>query len=278
MINHNINPTIIELFGFELRWYGLAYVFGMLLTVIFIKYVARKLKTKEVKFLLKEDNYLDLVLYVVLGGILGGRVFYFVFYNFSNLINDFFELFRVWNGGMSFHGGLIGAMIGLFIYSKKNKKDFFLMADILVIPAALSLFFGRIANFVNGELYGRLYDGALCINYESSKYLLNPPEGCRYPSQIVEALKNLVIFLTLFFSFKKIDSKNYKTGTLASIFVFMYGLFRFFIEYIRQPDEQVGFLLLGLTMGQMLCVAMMATAIVFFIYRYEKLKRIKVRF
>lgn len=273
MINHNINPVLLSLpFGFEVRYYGLTYVFGMILIFLLVKYMAKRLKRKDAKSFRIADNVMDLVIYVVVSGVLGGRIFYFVFYNFNTIFTDFFEIFKVWNGGMSFHGGLIGAIIGMIIYSKVHKKDFFLIADLVAVPIALALFFGRISNFINGELYGRLYNGALCINYESSKYLANAPNGCRYPSQLVEACKNLVIFFMVFLSFKRLDKSNYKTGSLAFTFVLMYGVFRFFIEYIREPDAQIGFLTFGLTMGQILCVFMILVGIIFFVIRYTKLE------
>ena len=150
MFIHNINPILLKLGPLELRYYGLVYVLGFIATFFYLKYL---IKNKKLK--LSHDQLSDLLFYLILGVIFGGRLFYILIYNLRHYLNNPLEIFAVWNGGMSFHGALIGLIVILYYFSKKEKIKFYMLADNIVIPATLFLFFGRIANFINGELYGR---------------------------------------------------------------------------------------------------------------------------
>jgi phosphatidylglycerol---prolipoprotein diacylglyceryl transferase len=253
MIIHTINPVLLNIGFVNIRYYGLCYIIGLIITYFFVRYLS-----KEKNMSLSDDNCLEYIIWIAFGLLIGARVFYFVFYDFSALWNEPFELFRTWHGGMSFHGGLIGAVLAAYLFARKNKVKFLALADITAFPVALSLAIGRIGNFINGELYGRIWDGVLCIDYSNNPYLTNPPQGCRYPSQIVESIKNLFIFGVLFAVRDiKLKGKRLPDGTVFAGFILMYSFLRFFIEFVRQPDSQLGFVLFGwMSMGQVLCTIM----------------------
>ena len=248
MFINNLNPTLLKLGPLELRYYGLVYVLGFIATFFYLNYLV---KNKKIK--LSQDQLSDLLFYLILGVIFGGRIFYILFYNLKYYLNNPFEIFAVWHGGMSFHGALIGLMIVLYYFSKKEKIKFYTLADIIVLPAALFLFFGRIANFINGELYGHITNVSWAVKFQ------NIP-GYRHPSQIYEALKNIVIFSILSLQL----NKSRKPGFLFWQFVFFYGLFRFFIEFFRFSPNYY----MGLSTGQYLCVFMLIPASYILIKNY----------
>jgi phosphatidylglycerol:prolipoprotein diacylglycerol transferase len=236
MFIHNINPTLLQLGPLEIRYYGLVYVLGFIATFFYLNYMVNKKKIK-----LSQDQLHDLLFYLIIGVILGGRLFYILFYNLKYYLSNPLEIFAIWNGGMSFHGALISLVIVLYIFSKKEKIKFYTLADMIVIPAAIFLFFGRIANFINGELYGHITNVSWAVKFQ------NVP-GYRHPSQIYEALKNLAIFFILSSQL----NKHRKPGFLFWQFIFFYGLFRFFIEFFRFSPNYY----LGLSVGQYLCILM----------------------
>ncbi len=247
MIEHMLNPVIVSIGFLQIRWYSLFYIIGLGIAYFIILHVVMERKIK-----LTKDDILDYIVYIAAGLLVGARVFYFIFYDFTALIHDPLELFRVWHGGMSFHGGLLGVIASGYIFSKRKHVNFWEMADITVIPLGLALALGRIGNFINGELYGRVWNGALCIDYSHNPNLNYMPKLCRYPSQLVESLKNIVIFTVLW----NIRNRKLPRGFLFWSFVTMYGFLRFFIEFIRQPDPQLGFFFGFFTMGQILCSVM----------------------
>ncbi len=240
---HNIDPVLFDLGFLQIRYYGLVYVIGF-----FIAYGLLTYFIKKKRIALTEDERDTFLLYAALGVLIGSRMFYFLFYNFSTIIDNPLQLFKIWEGGMSFHGGLIGVLTGGYIFCKQYKKEFYEMADIVVIPAALGLGFGRIANFINGELYGRPTSLPWAVDFG---------DGIpRHPSQLYESAKNFIIFAILWL----LKDKNLKKGTLFWTFIMLYGAFRFTIEFVRQPDPQLGFVLFNfLTMGQILTGIMAAT-------------------
>ncbi len=259
---HNLNPVIFELFGFEIRWYGLMYILGFIACYFLIQ---KLVETRKVN--LKKENVYDMIIYAGFGLLIGGRFLYFVFYNLGGLIDDPLSLFMVWKGGMSFHGGLIGILIAGIFFCRKYKISYLAAGDLVVIPVGIALFLGRVGNFINGELYGRLVsaDFPLCIDYSQNDYMLNKPAGCRYPSQLFEAAKNLVIFATLW----SLRKKKYRDGTYVSLFLMMYGVLRFLIEFVRQPDADPGFVISIFTMGQVLCFFMIVGGIGLLGYIYK---------
>lgn len=260
MFYHNINPVLLDIGPFEIRYYGLFYAIGFAFSYYLIYYLAKR---KELE--LTKDDAADLILYNVIGVVLGARIAYVVFYNPKFYLSNLMQIFAVWNGGLSFHGGLLGAFVATFYFCRKKKIEFYQIVDIMVIPAALSLALGRIGNFINGELVGRISDSVFCINYESSQYIANPPKGCRYPSQIFESLKNVFIFGVLWL----IKDKKMPKGVMFWAFISMYGLFRILVEFARQPDEQAGFIFGYFTMGQLLSFPLFVTGVVMIFRLYK---------
>ncbi|MEK6867905.1 MAG: prolipoprotein diacylglyceryl transferase [Nanoarchaeota archaeon] len=233
---HNIDPVLLDLGPIEIRYYGLVYVIGFIVAYFLLRYLSKR---KNVA--LSEDELETFLLYAAVGVLVGSRVFYFLFYNFSIVLENPLQLFKIWEGGMSFHGGLIGVLVGGFIFCKQYKKDFYEIADILVIPTVIGLGIGRIANFINAELYGRATTIPWAVDFGDGV--------ARHPSQLYESAKNFVIFAVLWI----LKDKNLKKGTLFWTFIMLYGTFRFFIEFVRQPDSQLGFVLFGFfSMGQVL--------------------------
>ena len=252
MFYNNINPTLLSIGPFEIRYYGIIYLTGFIIAYFMIYYLANK---RELK--LSKDDVADLIFYLIVGTIIGARLFYIVFYNMAYYISKPLEIFALWHGGLSFHGGLVGAVIAGYLFCRKKKIGFYELADIAVIPLAFGLFLGRIGNFINGELVGRITNAPWCVKFRDY-------EGCRHPSQLYESLKNLVIFFILWF----IKDKKLKKGIMFWSFILMYSGLRFFIEFVREPDPQIGFIF-GLTMGQWLNIAMFVVG-AYFIFKINR--------
>ena len=238
-----IDPVIFSLGFFELRWYSLAYVIGFILGLYFIKKIN---KTKENK--LKTKIIDDYFIWAVLGVIIGGRLGYVLFYQSYIFFNNPIEIFFIWKGGMSFHGGLIGIITSIFFYTKFYNISFFQLSDLVSSAAPIGLFFGRIANFINVELYGRITDFPFAIIYPS---IDNHP---RHPSQLYEAcLEGIIIFCILFYYNTKKNNKK-KSGFSTGLFLFLYGIFRTLIEFVREPDSHIGLFLNYISIGQLLSI------------------------
>ena len=234
MFTHTLDPVLIHLGPFDIRYYGIFYVIGFLFALWWLKKFAHKLT--------KDDSY-DLLLYLMIGGVGGGRLGYIIFYNLPYYLSNPLKILAVWEGGMSIHGGLIGAIIATLLFCNKLKKQgrsvsFFYIADTLMVPLAIALALGRIGNFINGELYGYITNFPWCVKFQGA-------EGCRHPSQLYESAKNLLIALSLYLLSKK---ENLKEGTLFWTFLVLYGILRFLIEFVRYNDS----FYFGLTMGQLL--------------------------
>ena len=252
MLIHNIDPVAINFFIFEIRWYSLAYIFGILLGWYYAKKIISKLKSNNDSFqILNSKDFDDLIPYLILGIILGGRLGYVFIYNLEYYLENLTKIFFIWEGGMSFHGGLIGVILATFIFSKKKNTNAFYFLDIISIITPIGLFLGRIANFINAELYGKATDVPWGIIFS------NVDNVARHPSQIYEAfLEGLLLFLLLnFFAFKK--KLIFKHGLVSAIFLIFYSLFRILSEFFREPDFQIGYLYLGSTMGQVLSLIML---------------------
>jgi len=248
MFYHNIDPILVDLGFAQIRYYGLFYVIGFLFSYFYFRFLIRQKKID-----IDYDELDSLFVYVILGLILGARLFYTIVYDPAYFLANPIKIFAVWQGGLSFHGGLIGMMIAAYIFAKRNRVDFLDLADTAVIPAALCLALGRIGNFINGELYGRITDVPWAVKFPGA-------EGFRHPSQLYESFKNIVIFSILsYFYFCK---KKFPKGFFLWLFVTLYPLFRFFVEFYREPDQQLGFLIFNLTMGQLLSIIMFGIGIV----------------
>jgi phosphatidylglycerol:prolipoprotein diacylglycerol transferase len=256
MFTNNFDPVAFQIFSLEIRWYSLAYIIGILLGWVYCK-----IKLIEDEKLL--NLFDDFITFLIVGIILGGRLGYALFYNLEYYLENPIEIFMVWNGGMSFHGGLIGVVLATILFSKKNKINHFIFLDLVALSAPIGIFFGRVANFINSELYGRTTDVPWSVQF----LLIDNIK--RHPSQLYEAfLEGVVLFFILGYFFKK----NYlkKPGQISGLFLIFYSLFRFFTEYFRSPDPQIGYLILNLTMGQLISVVfLMLGALIFFIKKNE---------
>ena len=256
MFTNNFDPIAFQIFSLEIRWYSLAYIFGISLGWLYCK-----------KKLIKDHDILnifdDYITYLIIGIILGGRIGYALFYNSAYYLQNPIEILMVWNGGMSFHGGLIGVIIASKLFSNKHKTNQFIYLDLVALSAPIGIFFGRIANFVNSELYGRATDVPWSIQF----LLIDNIK--RHPSQLYEAfLEGIVLFFILSYFFKKDYLK--KPGLISGLFLAYYSLFRFFAEYFRSPDIQIGYLFLNLTLGQLISIVFFIIGIVlFFIKKNE---------
>jgi len=254
MFFNNIDPVMLRLGPLEMRYYGLIYVIGFVLSYFMIYHLAKK---KELG--LGKEDVADLIFYELIGVIIGARLFYIIFYNFSYYFQNPLEIFALWHGGLSFHGGLTGAIAAAYVFSKRKKIDILEIADIVVIPSAIALALGRIGNFLNGELVGRITNVPWAVKFKDY-------EGFRHPSQLYESAKNFLIFGALWY----MKDRKLRKGTLFLTFVMMYSVLRFFIEFFREPDQQLGFIIFNLTMGQILNIVMFAAAVFFMLRIYKK--------
>jgi phosphatidylglycerol---prolipoprotein diacylglyceryl transferase len=263
MFIHNINPVFIHVGPVEIRYYGLVYFIGFLFLYFFFRQLIKKDKLKSINL-----ETLDLFLiYLMLGGILGGRIFDFIFFNTKILWTNPLEILKIWHGGMSIHGGLIGAFVAVYIFSKKYKARFYELTDATVIPLMFFLGIGRIANFLNGELWGTLSNSSLCVDYSKSQYIYAPPLGCRHPYVLYESLKNFAV-AGILLAFKA--KAKLKEGLLFWYGMLMYNFFRFFIDIYRDGGEPR--LFLGLTMTQYLCIAFTIVSVIMIILMSRKEK------
>jgi len=252
----NIDPILVDLGPIRLSWYGLMYVFGFFISYLLVRYQMRR---KE--FGISKQEVENLYFYLILGLMVGARLGYVLFYDLKMYLADPLEIFAIWHGGMSFHGGLIGVLLVGILFSWKNKKSFRRMADLIIVTVPIGLGLGRIGNFINGELYGRVAQIPWGMIFPKGGPLP------RHPSQLYEsALEGGVLFLILWL----IKDKKIPSGGLLALFLSLYGTFRFFIEFFREPDVQVGFVFGPFTMGQILCAFMIVGGIILFLYLKRK--------
>ena len=238
MFINNFDPVAFSIFSLNFRWYSLAYIFGIIIGWV----LAKNLFIKNNEIVEKFDDYIT---FLIIGIILGGRLGYVIFYNFDYYINNIYEIFFIWKGGMSFHGGLIGVILSSIWFAKKNNQNPYDYLDIVSIVAPIGIFFGRVANFINSELYGTVTSlpwGVMFIQVD---------DLYRHPSQLYEAFfEGVLLFLILLYLKKKFWVKN--PGFISGMFLLIYSTFRFFIEFLRVPDEHLGYIVLGLSMGQII--------------------------
>ena len=255
MFINNFDPVAFQIFSFEIRWYSLAYIIGILLGWV----LSKKIFIKNIEINKKFDDYIS---YLIIGIIVGGRLGYIVFYNFNYYLNNILDIFKIWEGGMSFHGGLIGVICASIVFAKKNKQDYFLYTDVVALAAPIGIFFGRLANFVNSELYGSPTEVPWAVTFVQVDNL------SRHPSQLYEAvLEGIILFFILIY-FRK---KNYleKPGLISALFLILYSIFRFIVEFFRVPDEQLGYLILSLSMGQIISLIFVIFGIILFYVKNE---------
>ena len=236
MFINNFDPVAIQFFSFEIRWYSLAYIVGILFGWI----LSKKIFISNIEIKVKFDDYIT---FLILGIIIGGRLGYIFFYNFGYYSTNLLDIFKIWQGGMSFHGGLIGIIISSIWFAKKNNQNPFYYLDIVSLVAPIGIFFGRIANFINSELYG------IETNLPWGVKFIQVDDLYRHPSQLYEALfEGIILFIILLYFRNKGLMKT--PGLISGLFLIFYSIFRFVIEFFRAPDLQIGYLFLNLTMGQ----------------------------
>ena len=265
MIVHNLDPVLIDLGFLQIRWYSLSYIFGILIGWWYGKIVLKKQLVESIERIYS-SKYDDLITYIIIGVIIGGRLGYILFYNLNFYLDNILEIFKIWKGGMSFHGGLIGVITGTLIFSNKNNLNYRVYFDTISVVAPIGIFLGRISNFINSELYGTPTQkpwGIVFPNVDSLK---------RHPSQIYEALlEGIVLFIIL--NFLVFNKKN-KFGFISCIFLILYGFFRIICEQYREPDEHIGYLLNHLSVGTVLSLGMILFGILFLLkLHYEKKTR-----
>jgi len=246
MFTHNFDPVLIDLYVVEIRWYSLAYIFGILVGWFYAKKIIKRLKNDSSLNDLEIKDFDDLIPYLVIGIILGGRLGYVLIYNFNYYIKNLHEIFYIWNGGMSFHGGLIGIIVTTIIFTSIKKIRTFIYLDIISCVAPIGLFLGRISNFINGELYGKI------TNLPWGVIFPNVGTFARHPSQIYEAiLEGIVLFILInFFALKK--HLLLKAGYVSGLFLIFYSIARIIGENFREPDKHLGYFFNYFSMGVIL--------------------------
>ena len=258
--NINFNPVAINVGPISITWYALSYILGLIFSWRYALLLSKR------KYSIPSEVIDYFFNNAILGVIIGGRLGYVLLYNFDYYSNHPIEILFLWQGGMSFHGGLIGVIIAQIVTSKKFKVKFLVLTDISSLTVPLGFMLGRIANFINGELYGRITQHPIGIIFPNGG---NFP---RHPSQLYEAFFEgfiLFLILNLLFYFSKIKSL---TGMLTGVFILLYGVFRFLIEFFREPDAQLGLFFLSLTLGQILCSVMIIVGLLTIIFslKYSK--------
>ena len=253
MFINNFDPVAFQVFSIEIRWYSLAYVVGLIIGWIYCN-----------KFLIKDQDkknqFDDYITYVIIGIIVGGRLGYVFIYNTSYYLKNIIEIPMIWNGGMSFHGAVLGVIFVTIIFCKKNNQHIFYYLDLVALSAPIGIFLGRIANFINSELYGRETDIIWSVKFIQIDNLN------RHPSQIYEAIfEGIVLFILLNLFHKKLSKKN---GLISSLFIIFYSIFRFFIEFTREPDSHIGLVIFSMSLGQIISVIFFIVGTILFYKNY----------
>ncbi len=249
IFEHNIDPVAIKIFDINIYWYSLSYFFGFIFGIQYVKHLISKTNVN-----INSNHVDDFFVWSVIGVIVGGRLGYVFFYNSGYYLLYPIEILMVWRGGMSFHGGLIGLTISMYLFTKKKEIDFFTFANLISCGAPIGLFLGRIANFINGELSGKPTNGLWGVKF-------NGQEIPRHPSQLYESFfEGIVLFIILYLL---AISQNFKKYNLACIFLIFYAVFRILIELFREPDEHLGLLIFNFSMGQILSLPMIFIGLLF---------------
>ena len=236
----NIDPVLFSLGPFQLRWYSLAYLIGIMGPIWIFR------KTFRNVFKCTFDDCLNYVTYLVIGVIIGGRLGYVLFYDFLDFLRDPMMIVAIWRGGMSYHGGALGCIVSTILFARHKGISALMLLDILAIGSTVGIGLGRIANFINGELYGRVTTSMFGMVFPGGGALP------RHPSQLYEAFfEGFVLFCLLWMARRWL---TLKPGVLGGMYLILYGIFRFFIEFFRQPDAHIGFVLGTFSLGQVLCI------------------------
>ena len=260
MFINNFDPVAIQIFSLEIRWYSLAYIIGILTGWL----ISKKFFISENRIYEKFDDY---VTYVILGIIIGGRLGYVLFYNLEYYSNNLVDVFKIWQGGMSFHGGLLGVVIVSIWFAKKNNDNPFTYLDIVALVAPIGIFFGRVSNFINSELYGTVTDIPWAVQFVQIDNLY------RHPSQLYEAALEGITLLIILLYFRRIGYFKIP-GLISSLFLIFYSLFRFLTEFFRVPDEHLGYIFFNLTMGQLISIILFFIGIYLFTKKNENKREV----
>lgn len=274
----NFDPIAISIGPLDVHWYGITY----LLAFLSFWFIANAKARRQSWWGWNEQDVSDVLFYGMLGVIAGGRIGYMLFYGFDVLLDNPLTLFRIWDGGMSFHGGLIGVIVAMVLFARKSQKTFWQVADFAAPIVPLGLAFGRLGNFIGGELWGRYTDVPWAMIFAKSTninpdntQLLNEAwrsgaldQFARHPSQLYQAgLEGLSLFIILMLY----SSKPRPAAAVSGLFLLGYGSFRLFVEFFRQPDDHIGFLAMHwLTMGMLLSLPMILAGVIILIYAYRK--------
>ncbi|MBW1725074.1 MAG: prolipoprotein diacylglyceryl transferase [Deltaproteobacteria bacterium] len=271
-VPEKMNPVIFEIAGFKLQYYGLMYIVAFLICYMLVLYRIKR----EKEFDVSAEEIQNLMMYMIIGLIVGARLGYVLFYNLSYYLKNPLEIFLPFsfsNGitltgisGMSFHGGLIGILVSAWIFTRKTGLNFWGMADLFAPVVPLGYTFGRLGNFINGELYGRITSAPIGMYFP-----LAPGLNLRHPSQLYEAFFEGIFLFIVLWNLRKVQKPR---GAMLAFYLIGYGIVRFFIEYFRQPDAHIGFIFMSFSMGQLLCGVMVAGGIALYLYlsRIEKLR------
>ncbi len=243
----DIDPVAIAIGPIAIRWYALAYLAGIVLGWGYIRWQIGRMSAPPLTLRQLED----LVFWAVLGVILGGRLGYIFFYNAPYYLSHPEHIFMIWQGGMSFHGGMLGVIAAFWWFARSRQLAYLPVMDLAATATPIGLFLGRIANFINGELYGRVTDAPLGMVFPYGGALP------RHPSQLYEAALEGVVLFVLLFTVARFSGAYQRPGLLSGLFLAGYGVARFVVEFFREPDAQLGLLAFGFSMGQLLCLPMM---------------------
>lgn len=256
-----IDPVIFSIGPLQVRWYGLMYVLGFIATMALVKYQIKKFHYKEL-----DSQFENLNMVLIISLVLGGRLGYVLFYNLPYYLKHPSEIVATWQGGMSFHGALLGIVAAGLIFCRRKKLDFWRAADLYAVTIPIGLGLGRIGNFINGELYGRTTDVAWGMVFPGGGPLP------RHPSQLYESfLEGLLLFIILWFAKEKQrPPSSWPSGAMVALFLILYGVFRILVEFFREPDAHLGFIAGGVTMGQVLSSLMIVAGIVVFLVRKKQ--------
>ncbi len=257
-----ISPVAFSVLGFDVRWYALAYIAGFVAGYFLFRHLMR---TPGSQVKLDKKNLDDLLTAIILGVIVGGRLGYVLFYNLGFFIAHPLEIFAVWHGGMSFHGGLVGVIVATWLFARRRKISTLGILDLLAVVVPIGLFFGRIANFINREVMGRPTDGPLGVVFAGDVPIP------RHPSPLYEAATEGILLFVIMYALYKWTNLRNRPGALGGIMAMCYAVFRAFCEMFRAPDAQIGFLTSwGLTMGQLLSVCMFIAGATIFAFAKQK--------
>lgn len=258
-----LDPVMFSIGPLPIRWYALAYMAGFLIGWRLALYLVRRSQDRP-----NHDDIDEFLTWAVIGVILGGRLGYILFYQFDLYASAPLEALKIWHGGMSFHGGMIGVITAMFLFSWRHKIPVLRLSDIVATVVPIGLFFGRIANFINGELYGRTTDHPIGLVFPHSDGLP------RHPSQLYEAVLEGLVLFTVLMLLRRISFVKNTSGMISGVFLVGYGIARMFVEQFREPDAHLGFIVQGLSMGQILSLPMVICGLVLAGFAYISKKSV----